>query len=200
MSAPTRASAEGNAVEEVSLTAGRTAVPVWLVFLLFVLLYWGMVYFDQRSGWFAPQVYAPYVSMTEVQLYQPAAGGSKERGRAVYETLCALCHNSDGMGKPAQAPPFVKSEWVLGPANRMIHIPLLGLTGPVQVNGQEWNLSMPAMGATLSDEDLAAVLTYIRQSWGNNASEITPEQVKAVKAQIGNRSQPVTAAELMSVQ
>ena len=49
---------------------------------------------------------------------------------------------------------------------------------------------MPAMGAALSDEDLAAALTYMRQSWGNKASEITPEMVKAVRAQLGNRSQP----------
>ena len=184
------------------LSAGRSAVPVWLIFLLFLLLYWALVYFDQRSGWFDPQVYAPYTSVAEVQLYQPAAGGSKERGRPIYENVCGLCHNVDGTGKPGQAPPFIKSEWVLGPPNRMIRIPLVGLSGPIQVAGQEYATlpSMPAMGATLSDEDLAAVLTYIRQSWGNNASEITPEQIKAVRAQVGNRSAPWTAAELMSTQ
>ncbi len=175
-------------------------VPVWLIFLLFVLLYWAMVYFDEHSGWFAPQVYAPYRSLTELEIYQPAAGGNKDRGKAVYDNICALCHNTDGAGKPGQAPPFIKSDWALGPPNRMIRIPLAGLTGPVNVAGQEWNLSMPAMGAALSDEDLAAVLTYIRQSWGNNASEITPDQVKAVRAQVGNRTQPWTAAELSTVQ
>lgn len=200
MSSPTQLQDEANQSAEAGVAAGRSAVPVWLLFLLFVLLYWGMVYFDQHSGWFDPQVYGPYTSAAEVQLYQPAGGGSKELGHAVFEKYCALCHNSDGMGKPAQAPPFVKSDWVLGPPNRMIRIPLAGLSGPIQVNGQEWNLSMPAMGASLSDEELAAVLTYIRQSWGNKASEITPEQVKAVKAQVGSRTQPWTAAELMSVQ
>jgi mono/diheme cytochrome c family protein len=59
---------------------------------------------------------------------------------------------------------------------------------------------MPAMGAALSDEDLAAVLSYIRQSWGNKASAITPDQVKAIRAQVGNRSQPWTAEELNAVQ
>jgi mono/diheme cytochrome c family protein len=59
---------------------------------------------------------------------------------------------------------------------------------------------MPAMGAALSDEDLAAVLSYIRQSWGNKASAITPDQVKAIRAQVGNRSQPWTAEELDKVQ
>ena len=59
---------------------------------------------------------------------------------------------------------------------------------------------MPAMGAALSDEDLAAVLTYMRQSWGNKASEVTPEQVKAVRDELGNRSQPFTAEQLNAVQ
>ena len=68
------------------------------------------------------------------------------------------------------------------------------------MNGKEWNLAMPNMGAALSDDDLAAVLTYIRQSWGNKASPVTPEQVKAVKAKVGNRSQPWTAQELEAIQ
>jgi len=187
--------------EEVAeVYAERRPAPVWLIFLLFVLLYWAMVYFDEHSGWFSPQVYAPYRSLTELEIYQPAAGGIKDRGRVVYESVaqCVLCHNTDGTGK--LGPPLVKSEWVLGDPNRLIRIPLSGLTGPITINGQEWNLSMPAMGAGLTDDDLAAVLTYIRQSWGNNASEITPDQVKAVRAQVGIRMQPWTAAELQTVQ
>ena len=181
-------------------SAGLQAVPVWLIVLFFVLLYWGMIYFDQRSGWAAPTVYAPYRSVAELQRYQPPSGGaSLERGKAVYENVCALCHNTDGMGKPNQAPPFVGSDWVVGSPNRMIRIPLAGLSGPIQVKGQEWGLAMPAMGAALSDDDLSAVLTYMRQSWGNKASEITPEQVKKIRAEVGNRSQPWTAAELNSI-
>ena len=82
----------------------------------------------------------------------------------------------------------------------MIRIPLSGLSGPVHVKDADWNLSMPAMGAALSDDDLAAVLSYMRQSWGNKASAITPEQVKAVRAVVGNRSQMWTAEQLNSVQ
>jgi mono/diheme cytochrome c family protein len=103
------------------------------------------------------------------------------------------------MGKPNQAPAFVGSEWVLGSPNRMIRIPLVGLAGPVKVKDQEWNLAMPNMGAALSDDDLAAVLTYIRQSWGNKASIITPAQVSAVRKEIGNRTQPWSASELQAI-
>jgi len=186
---------------EAEPQAGRTAVPVWLIVLLFLLLYWGMVYFDQHSGWFDAQVYTPYQSATELTLYEPPTGGvDLSRGKAVYENICGLCHNTDGMGRPGQAPPFAGSEWALGNPNHMIRIPLVGLAGPVEVKGQQWNLAMPAMGAALSDDDLAAVLSYIRQSWGNKASAITPEQVKAVRAAVGNRTQPWTAAELNAIQ
>lgn len=181
--------------------AARNTVPLWLVVLLCALVYWGMVYFDQRSGWFSPDVYSPYRTFVEVQNYQPVTGNDNLiRGKAVYENVCALCHNPDGNGKPNQAPPFVGSEWVLGSPNRMIRIPLAGLSGPLQVKGQTWTLAMPAMGAALSDDDLAAVLSYIRQSWGNKASAITAAQVKAVKAEIGSRTQPWTAEQLNAVQ
>jgi mono/diheme cytochrome c family protein len=180
--------------------AGTAAVPMLLLMLLFLILYGGMIYFDRSSGWFDPQVYAPYHSATELALYQPPTGGlDLARGKAVYETICALCHNSDGMGKPNQAPPFVGSEWVLGSAERIIRIPLFGLAGPLKVKDQDWNLAMPNMGAALSNDDLAAVLTYIRQSWGNKASIITPDQVKAVKVAVGNRNQPWTVQELQAI-
>ncbi len=185
---------------EAEPKAARRAAPVWLLVLLLLLLYWGMVYFDQRGAWANPQVYLPYHSFTELQRFQPPSAEGNELGRQQYETVCALCHNNDGTGKPGQGPPFVGSEWALGSPNRMIRIPLAGLTGPVTVKGQEYNLSMPAMGAAMTDEQLAAVLTYIRQSWGNKAAPITPAQVKAVRAEVGSRTQPWTAAELSSVQ
>jgi len=185
--------------ESAEPTTGGAPVPVGLFVALFVLLYWGMVYFDRNSGWFNPLVYKPYHSGAELQAYQPPTGGADlELGRAKFEMVCALCHNSDGTGKPNQAPTFVGSEWVLGSSKRLISIPLAGLSGPLTVKGETWNLAMPAMGATLTDEELAAVLTYMRQSWGNKADPITPDEVKAVRAEVGNRP-AWTADELNAI-
>ena len=179
-------------------------VPVWLLVLLLLLVFWGMVYFDQHSGWAEPHVYIPYRSFDEVNRYQPPppGGGNLALGKQYYDNVCALCHNPDGKGKPGQAPPFVGSDFVLGSPARLIRIPQVGLSGPVTVAGQEYTglPSMAAMGAPLTDEQLAAVLTYIRQSWGHKASEITPEQVKAVRTEVGNRSQPWTVQELNAFQ
>ncbi|MCS7091055.1 MAG: cytochrome c [Limisphaera sp.] len=182
--------------------AGQVTVPMWLVVLLAVLGYWGMVYFDHHGGWFDARVYAPFASVSVVNELQPVSGAEAfvNRGRAVYETTCALCHGSDGQGKPGQAPPLAGSDFVLGPSGRLIRIPLHGLTGPIEVRGQVWNLAMPAMGAALSPEDLAAALTYIRQAWGNNAGPISAAEVEAVKAATAGRTLPWTAAELKSIQ
>jgi mono/diheme cytochrome c family protein len=172
----------------------RSAVPVWLIVLFFVLLYWGMVYFDEQSGWFQPEVYLPFRSVEQLALYQPPVGDRAiiDHGKAVYDTVCALCHNPDGMGKPNQAPPLAGSEWVQGSPNRLIRIPLYGLSGTVTVKGQPMNFPapMPNIGSALPGgaDDVAAVLSYMRQAWGNKGSVITPEQVKAVTAQVGNRA------------
>jgi mono/diheme cytochrome c family protein len=96
---------------------------------------------------------------------------------------------TDGQGKPGQAPPLAKSEFALANPNRVIPIPLVGLVGRITVVGQVWDAQMLAMGATLSDEELSAVLTYIRKSWGNNGSEINAAQVKEVRTELANHPQ-----------
>ena len=183
--------------------AGTASMPIWLLVVVLVLSFGGGLYFDAYGGWFNQQVYAPYRSLNQLTQFQPASGADRmlARGKVVYEQVCALCHGSDGNGKPGQAPPFAGSDWVIGDkTGRLIRIPLQGLSGPIVVKGQEWGLAMPAMGAALSDDDLAAVLTYMRNSWGNKASEITPEQVKEVRDATVSRLQPWTSAELDSVQ
>ena len=179
-------------------SADLTTVPVWLFGLMLVLLFWGGMTFDQQGGWFNRQVYAPYHSEAELAFYQPPkAGDSTARGKMLYEANCALCHGVDGLGKPNQAPTLAGSEWVLTDGvNRLIRIPAVGLAGPLEVKGQQWNLAMAAMGAAYNDDDLAAVLSYVRNAWGNKASMVTPEQVAAVRKDIAGRTQPYTADEL----
>ncbi len=186
-------------VPEAEPTSAGTTVPMWLIAGMLVLLFLGAWYFDARGGWFEAKVYAPYHSLADVERFQPRSGGDAVlfRGKVLFEQNCALCHNPDGMGKPAQAPPLVGSEWVLAAGvNRLIRIPQLGLSGPIEVKGQVWNLPMAAMGVAYSDDDLAAVLSYIRNSWGNKASIVTGDQVKKVRAELGGRNQPYSPDEL----
>ncbi len=184
---------------ETEPTFAATTVPMWLIATMLVLLFLGAWYFDTRGGWFEARVYTPFRSLADVERFQPRSGGDAVvlRGKVLFEQNCALCHNPDGMGKPAQAPPLAGSEWVLtAGVNRLIRIPQVGLAGPIEVKGQVWNLPMAAMGVMYSDDDLAAVLSYIRNAWGNKASLVTAEQVKKVRAELAGRSQPYTGDEL----
>jgi mono/diheme cytochrome c family protein len=193
--------------DDIEPSAGKAAVPVWLILLFALLFFWGQVYLDHHGGGFSAQVYEPFNRFEDVDALRPKGGleAKLALGKARYEALCAPCHQSSGLGTPGQFPPLVASEWVLtaGPG-RMTRIALHGLTGPIMVKGQPFNGAMPPMGeprmgGTLTEEELAAVLTYVRQSWGNNASEVTIDQVKAVRAATADRNSPWTADELTKV-
>jgi mono/diheme cytochrome c family protein len=164
-----------------------STVPVWIFALTLLLLYIGGIYFDRYSGWFDPEVYAPYQTSEQLEAYQPKSGAAAmmAEGQRTYGMICAACHGDSGQGKPGQAPPLAGSEWVKAASfKRVAEIPQLGLGGDVHVEGQDWNLTMAPMGATLSDSDFAAVLTYIRGSWGNNAGPVGEDDVKAIRAAI----------------
>jgi mono/diheme cytochrome c family protein len=180
-------------------SVSRSTVPVWIIVLTLVLLFLGMVYFDHHSGWFDSQVYGPYASSEELELYQPKSGAAAllARGKAHYDQVCGLCHGVDGLGKPGQAPPLAGSEWVDTKGfERLTHIPLAGVSGQLSVKGQMWGLSMPAMGAAMSDEDLASVLTYIRSSWGNKDGPVTADEVKAARAALGAHPLPMSGDQM----
>ena len=182
--------------------AVRSTTPMWIIVTTLVLLFIGGVYFDRHSGWFDAKVYSPYSSAETLEAYQPKSGEAAllARGKKTYEAVCGTCHSPDGLGKPGQAPPLAGSEWVTSKGiNRLIHIPLVGIAGPISVAGKDWNMNMAAMGAALPDEDLAAVLSYIRSSWGNKASAIEPDDVKKVRASIGVGAQPLTVDALMKL-
>jgi len=193
-----------NTVTESEPTSTHAVVPVWLIVSVLVVAFWGAVYFDKRGGWFSPKVYGPYASIAEVEIYQPRQDEDVEiinRGRRTFDIVCSGCHSPDGMGKPNQAPPLAGSEWVqVEKPERMIRIPLYGLNGPITVKEQQMSFpaGMVAIGWDMPEDDLAAVLTYIRQAWGNKASRVTAQQVKAVKAEVGPRG-PFTPEELMTV-
>ena len=117
---------------------------------------------------------------------QAATANRSERGREAFETYCAPCHQSDGSGMERLAAPLRRSPLVLGQEDSLIRIALQGLKG---------ELVMPAMG-TLDDQQLAAILTYIRTAWGHAASPIAAETVARVRAGSEGRTSPWTRDEL----
>ena len=150
--------------------------------------------------WYHGQVYAPFDSLEQVVAMNPKSAGDEFRimGQDIFNRTCTSCHQPSGLGKEGTAPPLVGSEWVLAPGpERIAHIVLNGLTGPITVKGKEWNLTMVPWKDNYNDKQLAAVLTYIRSTWGNNAPPVKPEQVAAARKDI--HPGPMTSPELLQI-
>lgn len=124
-------------------------------------------------------------------------------GKLLFEKTCAACHNENGEGLVPIAPPLAGSEWVTGPEERLILIALHGLQGPVTVNGKlykepEVQAVMPGLkdNQEFTDEKLAALLTYIRNAWINEANAVEASTVSNIRKSSMDRKEPFTEMEL----
>jgi mono/diheme cytochrome c family protein len=114
----------------------------------------------------------------------PAQGGiqaSMDRGKQVYLEQCLACHQADAGGVQGMNPPLVKTKWVLGDKATLVKLVLNGMTGDLEVNGDTYHNVM-APHSDLTDQQIADVLTYVRNSFGNKAKPITAAEVKAIRA------------------
>lgn len=116
----------------------------------------------------------PLPLMTEDWSF-PATSADLKAGQDLYAVHCAPCHRPDGTGAPGLIPPLTNTEWVKN-KSRLIQVVLAGLSGRIEVNGEFYEQEMPAY-RHLSDEDLAAILTYVRASYGNNANAVIPGEI-----------------------
>jgi mono/diheme cytochrome c family protein len=177
---------------------GFSPVPIFLMFIFAALCFWGGVYLVEHSGGYRWDAYSPD--------FDPNAGAPKpveialfDRGAKVYRNQCAQCHQADGNGVLGVYPPLVASSWVTGHPQVVSRILINGLNGPILVKGSKYNGNMPAFGSSglaLSDKDIAGVITYIRQEWGNSASDVTVATIAEYSDLYAGRSVPWQAAEL----
>lgn len=119
------------------------------------------------------------------------------RGQRLFD-VCAACHGYDGAGMLGQAPPLAGSDLVLGRESRLARVVMQGLAGPIEREGVVYDAEMPPAPFE-SDEDIAAILTYVRRSFGNRASPVSPGVVGAIRGESAGRASPWTEAELMEV-
>ena len=139
------------------------------------------------------------VALVAAALLPAAVRAQAADGRKVYGTTCAACHQPTGQGAAGTYPPLAGSEIATGDEAKLIRVVLHGLTGEVEVQGETFNGAMPAWGPTLKDDDIAAVLTYVRSAWGNKASPVTAASVAQIRAATAARKTPWTAQELAQV-
>lgn len=170
-------------------------LPLVLLFVFSGLIFYSGTYLNRYSARYDAAVFDENGHSTS------AAGAVAKAdpmvlGKRSYEQVCITCHQDKGQGVPGVYPPLAGSEWVNGSEERVIRIVLYGLKGVVHVKGTEYNsAAMPAVGKVAgsgynwSDDKIAAVLTYVRGSFGNIAKAITPEQVAAIHAKEADRKE-----------
>src|SRR5690606_34342703 len=115
----------------------------------------------------------------EAEIPAKSLAEKMEFGRNIYMGTCFACHQSEGQGIPNAFPPLANSDYLNADVNRAIDAVLYGLSGEIVVNGKTYNSVMTAQA--LSEEEVANVLTYVYNSWGNNKTDVTPAMVRARK-------------------
>ena len=123
-------------------------------------------------------------------------------GQEIYERegFCSTCHQPDGKGLESSGfPPLAGSNWVTGDEERLIKLTLKGMMGPIEVNGKKYpgQVPMTPFGGMLNDEEMASVLTFVRNAFENDAAPISPEKVKEIRAEIKDKEGFYSSEELL---
>ncbi len=182
--------AHGNLVEASAASSrenqlqenGMEPVSLWIILACFAgVLVAGTVL--GKSGVLSANSYNEFVVSGYTQAERP--GGAEEvivpaaiidvfakKGAKIYQAKCQGCHQPTGLGDGANFPPLGGSEWVQGDTSALAQIILNGVIGPIKVAGRTWNGAMPGQAAGMTDEDLAGLMTYIRNSFGNETGDV----------------------------
>jgi mono/diheme cytochrome c family protein len=154
-------------------------LPWFLIMFLGAMGMWGCFYiYTSQAG--DDSSYGDQRTLSTLRPPVTVAGAAtKIDGQQVFSARCSACHQLTGLGIPGVFPPLAGSEWVQGSPKIVASIVLHGILGEITVKGNTYKGAMPVFGALLSDDEIAAVTTYVRSSWGNKAPPITPEMVKA---------------------
>ncbi|MBP9912767.1 MAG: cytochrome c [Opitutaceae bacterium] len=179
-------------------------LPLALLFIFSGLIFFAGTYLNRYSGHFHGNIFderqLPTTGQVVAVKIDPVVLGKKQ-----YALACITCHMPNGQGLPGVYPPLAGSEWVDGGEERLISIVVHGLKGPVTVKGTTYSAAaMPAFGQVAgggynwTDEKIAAVLTYIRQEWGNTGAAITTERVTEIRTKEEGRKE-WTEAELLKL-
>ena len=184
---------------------GYERVPWFLWVTVATLVFWAGWYIGRRGGSFDTETHVEYA---QVGITASAAGDTVAKGpvdpiaegKRIFATNCAACHQTTGLGVAGAFPPLVGSEWVTGPEQTVVRILLNGLGGPVHVKGATYNGAMPAWKESLSDDDIAHVITYIRQWSPNAAAAVQSSTVATIRKDIASRAGAWSEAELKALE
>lgn len=178
---------------------GYPALPLVMLGIMCCIGFFGSVYMVHFSVRFDPLVVNAHANRAKPGLSERPQLTRAQLGKSVYLANCATCHQPNGLGVPGAFPPLAGSEWVSGTEERLVRIVLHGLQGPIKVAGQDYNNVMAPLGAVLKDEQIANVLSYIRQEWGNTGPDVEPATVGRIRADTAAHAGYWTAEELLKI-
>jgi mono/diheme cytochrome c family protein len=185
--------------EHVDPDEGNRPLHWFLVMLLGAMTMWGGFYiYSTPSG--EDSAYGDQRTIASLRPPEQVAGRiAKVDGKQIFGTKCAVCHQATGLGVAGVFPPLAGSEWVSGDEKVLVNILLHGINGEIEVKGNKYSGAMPTFNA-LSDDELAAVLSYIRSDWGNQGPEVKTGTVKTLREATKDRTSPFKGGqELKSI-
>ena len=168
------------------------AIPMGIYVLVACLVAFGAYYILTQPSPLAPEM-GDQRTLADLEPKAPAkaaAAGGGADGHAIYAARCAACHQASGAGLPGVFPPLAGSEWVTGKGEALASILLHGVTGAITVKGAKFNGAMPRFKDQLKDDEIAALATYLRSQWGNQAPALTADVVAKARADTASRSAP----------
>lgn len=187
--------------EQEEPTEGFSPLPIFMLFIFGTLVFWGGIYIAQYSGGFDPLIYNEHLRpVNKTELAIPVGPFDYvAHGRKIYNRDCIACHQATGLGIPGVFPPLAGSSWVTGDVSISSNIVMSGLMGAIQVGDTVYNSVMPPLGSQLSDRDIAGVLSFVRQEWGNSAANVSEDLVTEIRTKQGSRTDLWTIDELLSL-
>jgi len=162
---------------------GIRPTPVAFLILCFLFTMWGGYYMGTYAGDWTGNGLAERAA--PVNAAPAAPQNPMVLGAEVYNG-CTQCHQANGMGLAGQFPPLADSEFVTGEPRRLAAILLNGINGELEVKGQKYNSQMPPWKDSYNDEEIAAVMTFIRNSFGNKSGPVARSLVETVRKEVGS--------------
>jgi mono/diheme cytochrome c family protein len=171
------------------------SLPNYILILMGSLFIWGLCYIGYSSF---------HIDTYETDADKNAIVNNENQdenivdGSVIFQSKCAACHQPTGVGIPNVFPPLAESEWVVGRSEVLSHILLHGIQGEITVKGTKYNGMMPAFKDVLPDAEIAGVLTYIRNEWGNTGDSVSEGEVSKVRQATLDKTTPYNGDEDLS--
>ena len=180
-------------------TMGFLRAPLIFVFVFGCLVFVCSIQLAKTTNEFGLHPKKETVELTDEQREERRIERKIESGKKLFALKCKSCHQVNGLGLPGQFPPLAGSKWATSDPGLITKIVLKGLKGEIEVKGETYGQALEMVPIPLEDRDIANITTYVRQAWGNQASEISDDEVSDFRAKSTNQVNQWTGEQLRSM-